>query len=92
MIDGLARKTRLAVVVDVVVSDLGLGEEMVVTTGSGSPPSFLFLPMLDLLLHITPTGGRCFCGGVCSDSRKVSEVHGRAKDDLRGGGGTEEEY
>ena len=52
MIDGLARKTRLAVV-DGVVGDLGLGEQTVVT-GSCSHPSFLFLPRLDLL-HITPT-------------------------------------
>lgn len=95
MIDGLARKTRLAVIVDDVVGDLGLGEQTVVVRApSGSPPPprcFLFLPRLDLP-HITCTGGRdCGAtgdGGVCS-SRKVSEVHGRAKEDLRGGG-TEE--
>ena len=52
MIDGRARKTRLAVVDGVVdvVGDLGLGEQTVVT-GSCSSPSFLFLPRFDLV-HI----------------------------------------
>lgn len=92
MRDGLARKTRLAVVVNdvVAVGDLGLGEQTVITAAaSGSPPPrcFLFLPRLDFP-HITCTGGRdCNAGegGACS-SRKMSEVHGRAEENLRGGG------
>lgn len=81
MMDGLARKTELADVE--VVGDLVL--RGLTVTASGSPPSFLFLPKPDFL-RIT-TGGRG--GGMCS-SRKVSEVHGRGKDDLPGGG-TEED-
>lgn len=81
MMDGLARKTRLADVE--VVGDLVLGGLTVIA--SGSPPSFLFLPKPDFL-RIT-TGGRG--GGVCS-SRKVSEVHGRRQDGLPGDG-TEKE-